>query len=257
MRLRVRQGQAKSARHRWMLGLGSAAAAATVLSGTMSGVAFAAPTHAAAASYTPATRTLRPGSHGTDVKRLQRRLAQLAYYPGSIDGNFGGNTEEAVWAFQEVQGLPVTGTVASRTERALASPKFPHHLVRNGGAYRVEVSLGRRVLYVYRNNKIVLISHISSGGGYYYSCGAGSCKAVTPTGNYRTTTFMRGWVTVPLGQMYNPVFFISTVYAIHGDTYVPLQPVSHGCVRVPMDVAAFFHTLVSSHGERVYVRAGG
>ena len=253
----MRQGQAKSARHRWMAGLGGAAAAATVLSGTMSGVASAAPAHATAASYTPATRTLRPGSQGADVKRLQQRLARLAYYPGSADGRFGGNTEEAVWAFQEAQGLPVTGTVASRTERALVSPKVPHHLVRNGGANRVEISLGRRVLYVYRNNKIILISHISSGGGYYYSCGAGSCKAVTPTGNYRTTTFMPGWVTVPLGQMYNPVFFISTVYAIHGDTYVPLQPVSHGCVRIPMDIAAFFHTLVSSHNERVYVRASG
>ena len=48
---------------------------------------------------------------------------------------------------------------------------------------------------------------------------------------------MPGWVTVPLGQMYNPVFFIGTAYAIHGDTYVPLQPVSRGCVRIPMDIA--------------------
>jgi peptidoglycan hydrolase-like protein with peptidoglycan-binding domain len=246
-----------------MPGLGGAVALAAVLSGTMPAVAYAAPArvtapaHAMAASYTPATRTLRPGSRGNDVKRLQQRLAQLAYYPGAADGQFGTDTEEAVWAFQEVQGLPVTGTVASQTERALARPRFPQHLVRNGGAQRIEVSLGRGVLYVYRNNKIVLISHISSGGGYYYPCGAGSCLAHTPTGNYHTTTFMHGWVTVPLGQMYNPVFFISTLYAIHGDTYVPLPPVSHGCVRIPMDIAAFFHTLVSPHGEPVYVRANG
>jgi lipoprotein-anchoring transpeptidase ErfK/SrfK len=64
---------------------------------------------------------------------------------------------------------------------------------------------------------------------------------------------MPGWVTVPLGQMYNPVFFIGTAYAIHGDTDVPLQPVSHGCVRVPMDIAAFFHTLVKSPGTPVYI----
>jgi peptidoglycan hydrolase-like protein with peptidoglycan-binding domain len=253
----VRKGQTTSARHRWILGLGGAAAAATVLSGTVAGAAYAAPAHVTAASYTPAARTLGPGSHGSDVTRLQQRLAQLAYYPGTIDGKFGGDTEEAVWAFQEVQGIRVTGTVASQTERALVNPRYARHLVRNGGANRIEISLGRGVLYVYRNNHIVLISHISPGGGYYYSCGSGSCLAHTPTGNYHTTTFMRGWVTVPLGQMYNPVFFISTVYAIHGDTYVPLQPVSHGCVRIPMDIAAFFHTLVSSHGEPVYVRASG
>ena len=38
-----------------------------------------------------------------------------------------------------------------------------------------------------------------------------------------------------------------------GDTYVPLQPASHGCVRIPMDIATFFHTMVSSSGTQVYV----
>jgi len=54
--------------------------------------------------------------------------------------------------------------------------------------------------------------------------------------------------------MYNPVFFIDTAYAIHGDTYVPLQPVSHGCVRIPMAIAAFFHTLVPTPGTPVCIR---
>ena len=43
---------------------------------------------------------------GAAVKGLQQRLAALKYYPGSIDGHFGTDTQEAVWAFQEVQGLP-------------------------------------------------------------------------------------------------------------------------------------------------------
>lgn len=255
----MKQGKTTSARHRWTLGLGAAAAVATVLSGTMPAVASAASAVSAASAqvsspgYVPATRTLGPGSHGSDVKRLQQRLAQLAYYPGPADGQFGTYTQEAVWAFQEVQGIPVTGTVASKTERALVSPEFPQHLVRNGGALRVEVSLSRRVLYVYRNNKIVLISHISSGGGYYY-CNGGSCSyAITPTGNFRTTRRIAGWHRSPLGLMYNPVYFVGG-YAIHGDTYVPLQPVSHGCVRVPMDVANIFPGLVPRNGIPVYVR---
>ena len=53
--------------------------------------------------------------------------------------------------------------------------------------------------------------------------------------------------------MYNPVFFIGTAYAIHGDTEVPLAPVSHGCIRIPMDVAAFFHTMVTTPGTQVHV----
>ena len=117
----------------------------------------------------------------------------------------------------------------------------------------MEVNLRLRVLLLYRDNKLSLVSHVSTGGGYYY-CSNGSCSyAITPTGHFRTTDFMPGWVTVPLGQMYNPVFFIGTAYAIHGDADVPLQPVSHGCVRIPMDIAAFFHTLVKTPGTPVYI----
>jgi len=203
--------------------------------------------------YVPAKRTLAYGMHGSDVRALQQRLAQLAYYPGTADGQFGSGTLEAVWAFQEVQGLSADGVVGSGTGHALVSPRAPQSRYPGGGALRVEVNLGLRVLLLYRDNKLALISHVSSGGGYYY-CSDGSCGyAITPAGHFTTTRFMAGWVTVPLGQMYNPVFFIGTAYAIHGDTDVPLQPVSHGCVRIPMDIAAFFHTLVTAPGTPVYI----
>jgi lipoprotein-anchoring transpeptidase ErfK/SrfK len=245
----MRQGRDKSGRFRWTLSLGTAAAIAAMLTAPAA-VAYAAPAQVTAASYP--TRTLGPGTNGNDVRHLQRRLAQLAYYPGPIDGHFGTGTQEALWAFQEVQGIGVTGSVTSQTSRALARPRAPRPLVRNGGALRVEVSLSRRVLYVYHSNRIVLISHISAGGGYYY-CDGGCSYAITPTGNFRTTWRVNGWHTSPLGLMYNPVFFYSG-YAIHGDTYVPLGPVSHGCVRVPMDVGDIFPGLVPSSGIPVYVR---
>jgi hypothetical protein len=85
-----------------------------------------------------------------------------------------------------------------------------------------------------------------SAGMYPHGCG----YAITPTGSFRTTVYIPGWVTVPLGEMYNPVFFIRTTYAIHGDTYVPVNPVSHGCVRIPMDIAAFFHKMVKTPARR-------
>jgi lipoprotein-anchoring transpeptidase ErfK/SrfK len=193
--------------------------------------------------------------NGRDVRRLQERLAQLAYYPGARDGRYGADTEEAVWAFEEVQNMPASGTVTVKVERALVNPRYPTPLVPRGGALRVEVSLGRHVLYVYRSNKIVLISHISSGGGYYY-CDSGCSYAMTPTGNFRTMWRVKGWHIAPLGELYNPVFFYGG-YAIHGDTYVPVQPVSHGCVRIPMDVANIFPGMVPSNGIPVYVRATG
>lgn len=241
------------------------AVAGIALAGALPGVASAAgQTPAVAAvqvaaarvtspAYVPAKRTLEYGMHGSDVRALQQRLAQLAYYPGAADGQFGSATLEAVWAFQEVQGLSADGIVGSHTEHVLVSPRAPQSRYPRGGALRVEVNLRLRVLLLYRDNKLALVSHVSSGGGYYY-CSDGSCSyAITPAGHFTTTRFVPGWVTVPLGQMYNPVFFIGTAYAIHGDTDVPLQPVSHGCVRVPMDIAAFFHNLVKTPGTPVYI----
>jgi peptidoglycan hydrolase-like protein with peptidoglycan-binding domain len=222
-------------------------------------VAMAAPSAPMApmASSAPVakTRVLQLGMSGSAVKTLQRRLAALKYYPGSVDGRFGTNTLEAVWAFQEVQGLPGEDYVSSAMKRALAHPRAPKVLDRAAGANRIEVNLAREVLVLYHKNKIQLISHVSSGGGYFFCSPGGGCGyAITPTGNFKTVVFMPGWVQVPLGEMYNPVFFIGTAYAIHGDTDVPLAPVSHGCVRVPMDIAAFFHKLVHIPGEPVIVR---
>ena len=209
----------------------------------------------AAAGYVAPARTLRYGMRGADVKALQQRLAALKYYPGGADGVFGSNTLEAVWAFQEVQRLGVDGIVGPITAHALVYPRGYPARYPSGGSLRVEVNLTTRVLVLYQSNRVALISHISAGGGYRYCTPRGCSYAITPTGHFRTTVYMSGWIKVPLGVMYNPVFFIGTVYAIHGETNsnVPLAPVSHGCVRIPMDIAAFFHNMVKTPGTPVYV----
>lgn len=200
-------------------------------------------------------RALVPGVSGPDVRRLQQRLAALDYYPGPADGRYGADTLEAVWAFEEVQGLTASDSVGPAMWRALAHPRAPRVLVPDGGGTRVEINLADEVLVLYRAGRVALISHVSTGGGYYFCSPGGGCGyAITPTGSFATVAFMPGWVTVPLGEMYNPVFFIGHAYAIHGDADVPLQPVSHGCVRIPMDIAVFFHTLVATPGTPVYIR---
>ena len=210
----------------------------------------------------PASGTLRPGMQGPAVRRLQQRLAQLHYYPGAVNGQFGTGTLEAVWAFKEVQGLPTTASaddVDPAMQRALARPQLPPVLVPRGGGLRIEVNLPREVLVLYQHHQVALISHISAGGGYYYRCpGGGTCgPALTPDGNYRAHWFARGWLDVPLGRMYNPVFFIGANFAIHGDIPIPLQPASHGCVRIPVDVANLLYRQISispGRGTPIYIR---
>jgi len=66
-------------------------------------LALAVPTAALASSSAPTATTtsvLQLGMKGSAVKALQHRLAALKYYPGPIDGQFGTDTLEAVWACQ-------------------------------------------------------------------------------------------------------------------------------------------------------------
>ena len=216
-------------------------------------IAAEAPAAQPSASPSPPP-VLRPGMRGRAVRLLQRRLAALKYYPGRVNGRFGSSTLEAVWAFQDTQGLHPQDAVSPAMQRALASPRPPKGLVPHGGRLRVEVNLKDQVLVLYRRNHVALVSHVSTGGGHYFCSPDGCGNAVTPTGDFTTLSFLPGRVTVPLGRMYNPVFFIGTTFAIHGDTHVPLRPASHGCVRIPLDVAAFFYRLVPTPGTPVYIR---
>jgi lipoprotein-anchoring transpeptidase ErfK/SrfK len=218
------------------------------------GAPSASPAPSPTVSPSPAVPVLRPGMRGRAVRLLQRRLAALKYYPGRVDGRFGSDTLEAVWAFQDTQGLHPQDAVSPAMQRALASPRPPKVLVPHGGRLRVEVNLEDQVLVLYRRNHVALVSHISTGGGHYFCSPDGCGNAITPTGDFTTLSFMPGRVTVPLGEMYNPVFFIGTTFAIHGDTHVPRRPASHGCVRIPIHIAAFFHTLVPTPGTPVYIR---
>src|ERR1700761_1720898 len=171
---------------------GTAGAAAAARAATTAKTVTASVT--AAAAYKPPTRVLAPGMKGADVKALQERLAALKYYPGTVDGEFGPNTQAALWAFQEINGVKVTGVVDAATKIRLVHPKaYKSPSYRGKRATRIEVNQHLEVLVLFDNNKVKLISHVSSGGGYYYN---GGSRAVTPNGTYNTTVYMPGWVHV-------------------------------------------------------------
>jgi Putative peptidoglycan binding domain len=67
------------------------------------------------ASY--ATRTLKQGSSGSDVRKLQRYL-DTAGYDTTADGQFGPATRRSVMAFESAEQRPVNGR-ASRGEQRM------------------------------------------------------------------------------------------------------------------------------------------
>ena len=76
------------------------------------------PTFSAVPTVTPTPTpytTLQVGDRGEDVKKLQRRLAELGYLNDKIDGIFGQNTKKAVERFQYYNNLTQDGKAGKAT----------------------------------------------------------------------------------------------------------------------------------------------
>ena len=69
--------------------------------------------------------TVKRGDERIAVRGVQRRLIELSFEPGEIDGRFGPDTEKAVKAFQEKYELEADGIVGPKTWERLNSPDGP------------------------------------------------------------------------------------------------------------------------------------
>ncbi len=69
----------------------------------------------------PGPRLLGPGDRSAEVRDLQSRLRQIAWYFGDVDDTYARSTTAAVKGFQEKRGIAVTGYVDQRTLNRLAA----------------------------------------------------------------------------------------------------------------------------------------
>jgi peptidoglycan hydrolase-like protein with peptidoglycan-binding domain len=56
-----------------------------------------------------------PGDRGPEVREIQARLRQIAWFFGNVSDLYGADTVEAVSGFQAKRGVPATGRVDRRT----------------------------------------------------------------------------------------------------------------------------------------------
>lgn len=201
--------------------VGASAATAAGLAAATPTAAVAAPASASAAAQ--ARPTLRQGSTGDWVLRMQRRLHGLGYDVGPLNGSFGAATFHGVVAFQKNMGLGRDGVVGPATWARIDKPTITTPRYNHSGL-AVEVNLTRQVLYLTRDGKVWRIFDASSG------------KASTPTplGNFSDLRSINGWRQSNLGLLWRPHYFHGG-YAVHGSTSVPNYPASHGCVRVTIE----------------------
>ncbi len=86
---------------------------------------------------------LSKGSRGDDVRALQRRLNDLGYDCGSVDGVFGAKTKLAVRYFQDAIGVKQDGVATNAVQQRLFASNAPEYvayvLLKNGSdGVRVE-----------------------------------------------------------------------------------------------------------------------
>jgi peptidoglycan hydrolase-like protein with peptidoglycan-binding domain len=232
--------------------------------------------------FPPIDRELKEGVEGGDVKLLQTRLAELKFAPGPIDGIFGRSTVQAVWAFEKlVMKVPrskATGVVTPAMWEVMRNEVRIEPRRQSDTPRHAEVYLPEQVIATFLGGQPTLISHMSSGDGESWceevvidpgeegndspeqiAAGlplkVGICgESVTPPGIFTFYRRSSGTRETKLGTLYNPVYFNQGI-AVHGAILVPLEPASHGCIRIPMSVAQIFPALVQFR-DRIYVFDG-
>ncbi|MEY3680551.1 MAG: hypothetical protein RL547_1164, partial [Actinomycetota bacterium] len=225
----------------------------------------------------PLSQTFGRGAAGPEIKLIQDRLIELNFDPGVPDGVFGERTQQAVWAFEKlVMGVPrdqATGRVTAEMWSRMQDPIVITPRRPDSTPDHTEIYLPEQVLVVFHDDRAVLVTHISSGDDQEW------CEEVTidpgergneegiepikegwcglswtPGGVFKYDRMVEGRRESQLGGMYNPVYFNYGI-AVHGAQEVPINPASHGCIRIPMHISGYYQSLVAK-GDQVFVWDG-
>lgn len=171
-----------------------------------------------------------------EVKEAERRLSEMGYLTGRVDGTIDSDTRVGLITFQKWEGRKVTARLTRAELNAIREANAPQP--KDSGYKHVEVDLDRQVLLLIDSEGVVkTILPVSTGSGKHYKEKRMSGLAYTPRGRFRIYNKLSGWRRSPLGLLYYPNYF-SDGLAIHGNPSVPHSPRSHGCVRIPMFAAS-------------------
>lgn len=167
-----------------------------------------------------------------EIFAAEKRLSDLGYWTGPIDGTFDSGSRHALIAFQKVEGRQRTGKLTSGELEALLSANTP--LPKYIGYEHIEIDLTRQVLFIVdTNGTITHILPVCTGNEKPYVDHGQIHRAHTPRGRFKVTRKIAGWRLSSLGLLYYPNYIHNGI-AIHGSPSMPVYPASHGCIRIPM-----------------------
>ncbi|MEV4703509.1 L,D-transpeptidase family protein [Actinoplanes sp. NPDC049316] len=206
---------------------------------TASPSASASPSETPTTAPAPKPQKLKSGAKGEKVVALQRRLTELGYWNGKPDGNFGSQTQQAVFALQKAAGLGRDGVVGPKTQKALDRGVRPEAKSTSGRV--IEINKKRQLLMLVTDGEVTEVFNTSTGSNQHYEQEGRTYLADTPSGKFRVSRQIDGWRNAPLGLLWRPKYFNGGI-AVHGANSVPPYPASHGCARLSISAMNYLWT---------------
>lgn len=186
-------------------------------------------------------------AQSVEIERLQRRLHTLFYVSaGIIDGEYGQKTEEAVRAFQEKNGLEVTGVADEATQRML----FSAQAVGQWTKYRLDISISDQRVYVYGLNifgEYELLDTFICSTGLGNTTPKGIFINTQPSARWHYFEKFECWAQYTF-QIQGDILFHSVLYdepdtstLRYGSVWALGQKASHGCIRLRVEDAKWIY----------------
>jgi hypothetical protein len=167
-----------------------------------------------------------------EILAAEKRLSDLGYWTGAVDGTLDAGSRHALIAFQKVEGRQRTAKLTRAELQALLSANSP--LPKYSGFAHVEIDLNRQVLFIVdTTGTITHILPVCTGNEKNYMDHGEIHRAHTPRGRFRVLRKIAGWRLSTLGLLYYPNYILNGI-AIHGSPAMAVYPASHGCIRIPM-----------------------
>jgi len=167
-----------------------------------------------------------------EILAAEKRLSDLGYWTGAVDGTLDSGSRHALIAFQKVEGRKRTGKLTRAELQSLLSAQRP--LPKYSGYPHVEIDLNRQVLFIVdTTGTITHILPVCTGNEKTYMDHGEIHRAHTPRGRFRVLRKIAGWRLSSLGLLYYPNYICNGI-AIHGSLAMAVYPASHGCIRIPM-----------------------
>jgi len=168
------------------------------------------------------------------TREAEQRLSDMGYWTGQVDGLFDPASRSALIAFQKWDGRPITGRLTIDELEAIRTSASPK--ARELGYGHVEVDVDRQLLLIVNDERVVRVLPVSTGSGKEFVDEGQPSIGYTPRGRFIVYDKVAGWEKGEFRSMYYSNY-ISGGVAIHGYPSVPIEPASHGCIRIPIFAA--------------------